>query len=126
MNKIKKAGCIIEKENKILLSLYKSLNYWNIPKGHVEEGETFEQAAKREMKEEIGCEVEVKGKAGVVSYKDVDEDDTELVVFYAKIISGSPRPETDEYELVWMTKKEAIEIVTYNEMKDFIKSVNGW
>jgi ADP-ribose pyrophosphatase YjhB (NUDIX family) len=41
---------------------------WSLPKGHVEEGETLEQTAEREVREETGVTGEVIGPIGSVSY----------------------------------------------------------
>ncbi len=39
---------------------------WSLPKGHVEEGETYEQAAVREVFEETGIEAEMVAPLGSV------------------------------------------------------------
>jgi 8-oxo-dGTP pyrophosphatase MutT (NUDIX family) len=41
---------------------------WTIPKGHLEEGESSEDAARREVREETGLEATVEGKLGDVTY----------------------------------------------------------
>jgi 8-oxo-dGTP pyrophosphatase MutT (NUDIX family) len=41
---------------------------WTIPKGHLEEGESSEDAARREVREETGVEAEIEGKLGDVTY----------------------------------------------------------
>ncbi len=60
MNKEFSAGAVIFKRegDKILfLVIYsKRNNIWGFPKGHLERGETEEQAALREIKEEVGLE----------------------------------------------------------------------
>ncbi|MBI2798475.1 NUDIX domain-containing protein [Candidatus Saccharibacteria bacterium] len=38
----------------------KDQKIWSFPKGHVEAGESLEQAATRETLEETGCKVEIK------------------------------------------------------------------
>jgi 8-oxo-dGTP diphosphatase len=54
---------VVEKNNKFLLtkrqSPKKEWNKWQFPGGEVEFGETLHQALKREMKEEIGCEIKI-------------------------------------------------------------------
>jgi len=50
---IEAAGGIVENEDEELLFIYR-LGFWDLPKGHIEKGETPEQAAYREIKEECG------------------------------------------------------------------------
>ena len=52
-------GCIITKNNKVLLVYEKRGNFWGFPKGHMEAGETEIDTAKREVKEEVGMEVDI-------------------------------------------------------------------
>ena len=53
------AGCIIIEENKVLLIKKKSNGWFELPGGTIEPGESPEQTAIRELKEEICCDVEI-------------------------------------------------------------------
>lgn len=86
------ADVIIEKDGKIVL-IKREINPFKgklvFPAGHVEVGETVEQAAVRETKEETGLKVKLKEILGVYSdpkrdprYHDVS------VVFIAGIVGG--------------------------------------
>ena len=55
-------GCIIIKDGKILLAkrgIEPRLGYWNLPCGFLENDETIQQGAKREVYEETGAIVEL-------------------------------------------------------------------
>jgi 8-oxo-dGTP diphosphatase len=56
-----RAAVIIEKNGEILLAKHKKKNneYWVIPGGTLEEGETLEEAAIREIQEESGYTVKI-------------------------------------------------------------------
>src|SRR5438309_233295 len=41
---------------------------WSLPKGHLEEGETAEQAAVREVEEETGISGEILGELGTIDF----------------------------------------------------------
>jgi len=56
-------GCIIEKEGEILLTLRNVepfKDYWCVPGGHIDFGETPEEAVKREVEEETGLKIKPK------------------------------------------------------------------
>jgi len=62
MSSIKKAGAIIlSKDNpsKILVLYRASQKDWSFPKGHIEQGESINEATLREVGEETGLEVEI-------------------------------------------------------------------
>lgn len=90
---------IIEKDGGIVLVKRKNNPFkgsWAIPGGFVEYGETVEDAARREAKEETGLLVELKGLVGV--YSDPERDPRGHVVsicYSAREKGGSLHPDTD-------------------------------
>ncbi len=65
---MKAGGIILNDNNEILLLTIPGKNIWSYPKGHIEEGETKENAAKREMLEETGYEVEILKELSDITY----------------------------------------------------------
>jgi 8-oxo-dGTP pyrophosphatase MutT (NUDIX family) len=57
---IQAGGGLVRKKGKILL--ISRLNKWDLPKGKMDEGESFPETAKREVEEECGIRVEVQDK----------------------------------------------------------------
>ena len=54
-------------EHRVLLAHRRDIDWWNLPGGGMELGETVEEAVKREVREETGLEVEVEQLVGVYS-----------------------------------------------------------
>ena len=63
---------------------------WAIPGGFVDVGETVEDAARREMKEEVSLNVELTGLLGVYSRPDRDPRGHTVTVIYTGEATGTP------------------------------------
>ncbi|MFA6524309.1 MAG: transcription antitermination factor NusB [Candidatus Paceibacterota bacterium] len=67
----KLGGALIyaKKDNNVLFALVHDVfGYWTLSKGHIEEGENEEDGTKREIKEEINLDIEIKEKLGENEY----------------------------------------------------------
>lgn len=90
-------AAIFNHENKLLLALRgkeakNERGKWEIPGGSVELGETFEQAIKREVKEELGIEIEILELLGICDHIIPDEHQHWVSPTYiCKIKKGIPR-----------------------------------
>jgi mutator protein MutT len=88
------AGLITEHE-RILLTQRREEDdqglLWEFPGGQVEEGEEPRQALERELREELGIEVEVGGIFDVTYYS-YPGHPILLLVYRCRIKGGSPRP----------------------------------
>lgn len=58
-------GCIFNAKGEVLLQRRGDNNRWGFPGGAIEPGETIQEAAKREIKEETGLDVEVGKLIGI-------------------------------------------------------------
>ena len=85
LKKEKSCGCIIINNGKVLLVYEKNRNFWGFPKGHMEEGETEIETALREVKEEVGLDVEIDFKKRyTLNYIIRNEIDKTTVLYIAK------------------------------------------
>ena len=78
---------------------------WEFAGGKVESGETGAQALKRELREELGIEVEVQEQVAEVTYA-YPELTVHLTLYGAAIVSGTPQL-LEHNELRWIALDEA-------------------
>lgn len=89
MSQFIKSAILIKKEDRFLLVQENGARVrglWNWPQGKVEEGETTEQAAVREVKEETGLNIKVIKSLTIL--KDTFSDIRELHVFLGAVLDG--------------------------------------
>lgn len=126
---IQKAGCIVLKKQddktRVLLVFREKFNDWSFPKGHIEPGETGEQAAIRECHEETGIQVEIKTTLPDQVYEVkgdwVKEETWASIAMYAGLAKGgdfSERTETKEFP-EWVDFDQVIERLSYQNLKDY-------
>ncbi len=92
---------------------------WCLPKGHIDSGETMDQAALREVHEETGLTARILGRLGEVSYWFVPEGEKKkvfkkVVFFLMRSLSGSTRDHDFEVdEARWFSIEEALQKISY-------------
>ena len=102
--------------------------HWDIPKGHMEAGETEQETAVREVKEETGVDVEIiSDKKSTLEYTVENGNLKEVVYFIAKKIGGEEKAqETEVSEIRWLAFDEAVEMLTYDNSKELLrKAINS-
>jgi len=99
--------CFLLKDNEILLALKKrgfGINKWNGVGGKIEVGESIEEAAVRELKEEIGVDASLMNlnKAGSIKFYFANRADwnNHMHIFLIRDWQGQPE-ETEEMKPQW-------------------------
>ncbi|MDD5732065.1 MAG: NUDIX domain-containing protein [Patescibacteria group bacterium] len=128
---ISAGGIIYRKEqDKTYFIIVKSFwDKWTFPKGEVEEGETWQEAAVREIQEETGIkEAEILGEIGEIKYTDKSKETAikKSVHFYlVKTDQVDIKTKSDDQthikEVRWVEKDEVLKMLSYDNLIDLFK-----
>lgn len=98
------AGGILEENGMVLIAQRKRDDdyglKWEFPGGKLDEGETGEECIVRELREELGIEVEVKS-----FYDEIVEDDLTILYYLVRRVSGKLTL-NDHKEVQWVFPDE--------------------
>lgn len=100
---------------------------WALPKGTPDKGESMDQTALREVREETGLEVEIRSSLGSIEYWFVRSQDRvrchKTVHFYLMVTTGGDfschDPEFDDVH--WWPEAEALNIMTHSNEVELVK-----
>jgi 8-oxo-dGTP diphosphatase len=94
---------------------------WSLPKGKLDAGEGFEQAALREVEEETGMRAEPSIELSSVSYRD-RKGRTKLVRYWLmRPLEGEFAPGSEVDELRWLDPDAATEQLSYQHDADLVR-----
>jgi 8-oxo-dGTP pyrophosphatase MutT (NUDIX family) len=125
---IYKAGAVIlsRKNPSLVALLYRSKqNDWSFPKGHIEDGESEIDAAKREIMEETGLSVDlINDDLPPVDYVNLGGKHIIIHMFMARSADDATlKTEFDGDEIIWMPYEKVINKLTYDNMKRYYRGI---
>jgi len=131
MTQVKACGGIVRKiegQNQfILLIRKKNSTLWTLPKGHLENNESDQITALREVKEETGYICNIEKKAGEIQYqyhKD-GQNFLEKVIYFVMVpLKDTNNYDTEEIEEIrWVKIEEARNLLFYNNEKEIVQNL---
>ena len=124
-------GAVVIQNDKILLvkrNKEPGKGDWAIPGGSVKLGETLQQAAEREIREETG--LRIKAREPVYIFDAIVRDERGQIRFHyviidltADFISGEPVPSDDAADARWFSPEELEGFKVSERTKDLLKKI---
>jgi 8-oxo-dGTP diphosphatase len=117
MNKINLAGCVLLENHSILLLHRIKTDWYELPGGKVDAGESEEEAAVRELKEELKCDIEIVKKLGS---NDFEEGGCAMsYTWFQAVIKEEQRPIVGEPD-----KFDEVRYIPINDLGNYKLSSN--
>ncbi len=93
-------------------------SHWVLPKGHIDAGESPEEAALREVREEAGVAAEIVARAGIDAYR---RDGEEIRAVYFAMRFDSTWPADEDREVCWLRYANACATISFEGARKLIE-----
>jgi 8-oxo-dGTP diphosphatase len=122
---VRAAGGVVRRDGEVLVVHRPRYDDWTLPKGKLDPGEDFEEAALREVEEETGYRCRLGRELPSIEYRD-RRGRLKLVRYWAMEPEAGvfvPNKEVDEVR--WLAVEEALELMTYDRDRDVLRALGG-
>ena len=112
-------GCIVFNNEKVLVVKQVS-GFYGFPKGHIEDGESFEECAIRETLEETGISVRVDSRFKFKLFYLVHDVSPKEVIYFISFLNGSDDIHIQESEIesaMWVDCDKVSNILSFDNLK---------
>ncbi len=117
---------IVRSDKKVCIQEIKSRGYWKLPGGGIDPGESAEEALRRELREEVGCEIDqIKEIGSVLEYRTQLRSMRVSFLYTCKLNEEmfpaklTEREINEGLENHWMDPEDAVEKVM-NQKMDYL------
>jgi 8-oxo-dGTP diphosphatase len=121
---VEAAGGLVTRDGLVCLVHRPKYDDWSLPKGKLDPGESFEQAALREVEEETGLRCRLAEELSEVRYDDAKGRPKVVRYWLMEVVEDlgfSPNAEVDE--LRWVGVDGAASLLSYDHDRDLVRNL---
>ena len=122
---VRAAGGVVWRRGKsgeleVLLIHRPKYDDWSLPKGKLDDGESWEEAAVREVEEETGFQVTLEGELPSTDYHDRFGRAKHVRYWVMDVTGGEFEPNREVDEVRWLSVEHAVETLSYARDRDVL------
>jgi 8-oxo-dGTP diphosphatase len=115
---IRAAGGLVIRDGRVLLVHRPKYDDWSFPKGKLEKGESWEDAAVREVEEETALRCELGAYVGSTHYEYREKQ--KEVRYYLMTPADEPHAQNEVDDVRWATFEEAVALLSYDHDRQLL------
>ena len=117
---IKAAGGVVVRDGRVALVHRPRYDDWSLPKGKLDAGESWEDAALREVEEEIGLRCRLGEELEPVGYSDRKGRAKVVRYWLMEPLAGTFEPNAEVDELRWLIPSAAAGLLSYERDRELV------
>jgi 8-oxo-dGTP diphosphatase len=120
-HEVQAAGCVVRHGDRVAIIHRPRYDDWSLPKGKLDPGESFEEAAVREIREEIGVRGELGDELPATEYTD-HKGRSKIVRYWLMEVDEVPdfEPNDEVDEVRWLPAEQALELLSYDRDRELL------
>jgi 8-oxo-dGTP diphosphatase len=123
MERVEAAGGVVVRDGRLALVHRPRYDDWTLPKGKLDPGESFEDAALREVAEETGLRCRLVRELPAIEYE-VRKGPKIVRYWLMEVEAETPFVPDEEVDQVrWVDPQEALALVTYEGDREVLQAV---
>ncbi len=121
---VRAAGGVIVRDGLVCVVHRPHRQDWSLPKGKLDAGESFQQAALREVAEETGLVCDLGDELASTEYRD-QQGRPKLVRYWRMEVVQNPgfEPNDEVDELRWLSPQDAAALLTYEHDQQLLSEL---